>query len=208
MSRPAKEGRSEENEEYRIVGDDVPGEDADIMEMHRIAIEKSEEVLKAFGIHDGAYNLSRINKDTMSAFFIAAHAYSGEAYSRKDLNVIESRARAYNARSIVTPEDIRRLFAKRPDLGIIRVTQGVMQIFGSIRENSDIPLLDHGEGCSIMSEEEKEVMRSMMEYRNRVFTCITVDRPAQEEVDSWIRLFMDLLARMYLVANGRYNGGN
>ena len=96
----------------------------------------------------------------------------------------------------------------RPDIGVIRIAEGVLQIFSSIRENSDIPLLDHGEGWCLMSEDEKMVLRSMMAYRNRVFTSIEVERPSQEEIDSWIRLFMDLLARMYTIANGTYAGGN
>ena len=208
MAESKANRKCEEIEEYRIVDDGAPVSKKNILTLHRIATEHPEKVLEALGIHEGSYDLSRINREWGRVLHSAAMAYRGKSPTRAELRTIESRAVAYNAHNILTPQDIRKTFQERPDIGVIRTVEGIFQIFCSIREISDIPLLDHDEGWYLMSEDEKMVMRSMMAYRNRVFTSIEVERPSQEEIDSWIRLFMDLLARMYTIANGTYVGGN
>ena len=208
MTGPTEDRKCDENEEYRIVDGGAPASMMNMMTMRRIAVEHPEKVIDALGIHDGTYDLGRIDRETSRILHSAVMSYRGRSPTRKELRIIESRASAYNAHNILTPEDIRKTFEERPDIGVIRTAGGILQIFGSIRKNSDIPLSDHGEGWFLVSEDEKAVLRNMMEYRNRVFTSIEVESPSQEEIDSWIRLFMELMARMYTIANGKYTGGN
>ena len=206
MSKSKTNKKCDENEEYRIVNDEAPVSSINLLQMHKIATQNPEALIQALGIREGNYDLSRINREGGLLLHSAIMRYEGDSPTRSELRIVESRAAANNGRSILTPEDIRRTFDKRPDIGVIRMANGILQIFGSIRQNSDIPLIEHGEGRSLISDRERDVMRNMMAYRNKVFTTINVERPSDEEIDSWIHLFMDLLIKMYQTANASYTG--
>lgn len=208
MDASKKSKNGDENEEYSIVDEKAPSGRVTMGMVHRYALRNPEKVLDALGIRDGTYDLTKIDRETGRVLHTAILMYSGDSPSREELRTIESRALAYNGHSILTPEDISRTFEKRPDIGAIRAANGILQMIGSIRNNSDMPLLDHGDGQCFMTEEEKTVLRGMMEYRNAVITNIHVERPTQDEIDSWIRLFMKLMARMYTVAVGQETGCN
>ena len=206
MSKSKTNKKCDENEEYRIVNDEAPVSSMNLLQMHKIATQNPEALIQALGIREGNYDLSRINREGGLLLHSAIMRYEGDSPTRSELRIVESRAAANNGRSILTPEDIRRTFDKRPDIGVIRMANGILQIFRSIRQNSDIPLIEHGEGRSLISDRERDVMRNMMAYRNKVFTTINVERPSDEEIDSWIHLFMDLLIKMYQTANASYTG--
>jgi len=206
MSKSKTNKKCDENEEYRIVNDEAPVSSMNLLQMHKIATQNPEALIQALGIREGNYDLSRINREGGLLLHSAIMKYEGDSPTRSELRIVESRAAANNGRSILTPEDIRRTFDKRPDIGVIRMANGILQIFRSIRQNSDIPLIEHGEGRSLISDRERDVMRNMMAYRNKVFTTINVERPSDEEIDSWIHLFMDLLIKMYQTANASYTG--
>ena len=213
MGKSMKASEEEQNEEYRIVADAAP-ENRCLMcgPFFKRSSEHSEEILEKIGIHKDGYDMAKVSKALNSMgkkrFRHFMMGLDSKSPSNADVSVVRSRAIAYNSNSVLTPEQIYMTMHRRPDIAAINIANGVLQMAASVRKYSNIPLLSkHGED-SLVDDEDKEALKDMMAYRNKVISEYTVEEPTGEQKKAWTRMFLRVMAKAYTIASESYKGGN
>lgn len=199
--------KSEQKEEYKII-DETPCEPKSTLRIHKEASLNPAATLKDLGIKEDSYDLSKIDDTGEIRLRAAASKYRGEKPTRSELRIVECRAVAYNSASILTPQEIMKTVMDSPDMGVIYMTNGVLEMASSIKEYSDVPLVSQNGEDALISVDDAKVMRGMMLYRNRVMTEYNVERPSEEELNAWIHMFIGLMIKTYTYANAAYRRGN
>ncbi|AMK13752.1 hypothetical protein AUP07_0701 [methanogenic archaeon mixed culture ISO4-G1] len=133
--------------------------------------------------------------------------YTGTEPTPNQLITIWDRATEYGKPSILKPQTIRKVAKEHPDIAVIKMSKGILEMAATIREYSDMPLLSKKGEPALVQESEKDILKGMMGYRSKVLTQIEVERPSKEEIESWVHLFIQLMIRTYTVADTSCTGG-